>query len=207
MPMPRQQFIGPYNPHHESEKIRKMRNEAVERERFYSSYVQYIQDTQGPVVGGGAGFGNGLARDRFVQASAMYILTSGISKIISANSSLCMQFLSKASLDALQQGIVKGDFSKIDFFDAGLSGLNISTPLKDFGKSVFDWSFDKGFYIKPNLDEIAVEFGVRQSLGYTFKKPGNFYGDLGVDLSKKKIKQFTMDSYKSINSDDSNNEE
>ncbi|MBA3900081.1 MAG: hypothetical protein H0X62_07715 [Bacteroidetes bacterium] len=111
------------------------------------------------------------------------------------------QFLVRSSMDALQQGLVKGDFRKVDFFDAGITGFGYKPQITDFGKTVVDFSIDRGFRVKTNPLDIGVEYGLR-SIGSSYLKgSGNAYGDLGAGITKKYFIGQSMGVYRDIKLD------
>nr|WP_321452863.1 RHS repeat-associated core domain-containing protein [uncultured Carboxylicivirga sp.] len=192
---PNRTQIGPYNPEGFNKDFIKANDKYWKRKYKFDQQLKIAQSLH-PVSYGGNGFGIGLARDPFIQESAIYVATLGTGNLVSRiSSSAWSTFGTKAFLDMAGQGIIKGDIRKIDVFDGFVSGINIPNFYKDILKSSFDMSYNKGPYIKDNLMDFGVELGIRQTLGVTFKKPGNFSEDLWVDLSKKYIKGGVMEIY------------
>ncbi len=132
-----------------------------------------------------------------VQAAAVYLLTRNVGL---TRASLGSQFLVRSSMDALQQGLVKGDFRKVDFFDAGITGIALKRPVTDLAKSFISYDINKGLTLNTDATDLGAELFARTLSNNKYVNIStNPYEQLGIDLSKKFFISKSMGLYKEIN--------
>ncbi len=179
-----QTFVGPHIQHW-NEDFQKQLMQEHKKQQIIQKHNEHIRNTQGPVVGGGPGFGEGLAHDPIIQACAISLIPSGISLPASMSSGLMKKFALNVGVDLVNQflvgyttngfnaenalsemdvanALIKGGFSTINFKKIGIN-KRVGKAVEESFKTFFDISYEEGFEMNSFTDEKTwSEFAMRQ---------------------------------------------
>lgn len=114
-----------------------------------------------------------------------------------AAASYIEQAIGKAGVDALNQAIVKGDITEVDWADAVSSGVIKNSFLKTFAKSFVD--FKNGKLSISEFKEGMLGFGFNVAFKAAIEKVPGMKGsedlikDMSIKLSEKAIKRIVKD--------------